>query len=265
MSISRGRYTFHSRAGPLAQITNEGLTATRKNPLSDFNNAVLIGVQPLEDGRMFEVRIEDKIPSWSGSIAIGCTTSRPETVSLPNSLSGFGQDSWILHGSAIVKHGRQRINDYGRDIESLDIGDAVGVARVGRKLKFYVNGIDQGTAEENLPPVVYAMVDLYGKCTQVSIVPPGKLYSNIFTNFLISFVIEFVKIVYNYYTKLIMFVQSHKGVGLVLCLKVHYNFIDIVVNWSKYHPMARQQEGRSKYLLLVKNLLTCGSVLAKVA
>ena len=85
-----------------------------------------------------------------------------------------------MHGCALVKHGRQRINDYGRDIESLDIGDAVGIARMGRKLKFYVNGTDQGTAEDNLPPVVYPMVDLYGKCTQISIVLPGKLYSNIF-------------------------------------------------------------------------------------
>ena len=180
MSIARGRYSFHSHAGPLAQITNEGVTATRKNPLSDFNNAVLIGAQSLEDGKMFEVRIEEKVTSWSGSIAIGCTTSRPEAVSLPNSLSGFGQDSWIMHGCALVKHGRQRINDYGCDIESLDIGDAVGIARMGRKLKFYVNGTDQGTAEDNLPPVVYPMVDLYGKCTQISVVLPGKLYSNIF-------------------------------------------------------------------------------------
>ena len=96
-----------------------------------------------------------------------------------------------MHGSALVKHGRQRINDYGRDIESLDIGDAVGIARVGRKLKFYVNGKDQGTAEDNLPPVVYPMVDLYGKCTQVCIVSPGKLYSNIFVKFrLFIFVVE---------------------------------------------------------------------------
>ena len=186
MAIARGRYSFHSHAGPLAQITNEGVTAkvtaTRKNPDPvniDFNNAVLIGAQPLEDGKMFEIRIEEKVTSWSehGSIAIGCTTARPEVVSLPNSLSGFGQDSWIMQGCALVKHGRQRINDYGRDIESLDIGDTVGIARIGRNLKFYVNGKDQGTAEDNLPPVVYPMVDLHGKCTQISIVLPSKLCS----------------------------------------------------------------------------------------
>ena len=174
MTTARGQYSFHSHAGPLAQITNEGVTATRKNPLSDFNNAVLIGAQPLEDGKMFEVRIEEKVASWSGSIAIGCTTSRPEAVSLPESLSGFRQDSWTMLGST-VKHGRQPIKDYGYDINSLDIGDTVGIARIGRKLKFYVNGTDQGTAEDNLPTVVYPMVDLYGKCTQISIVLPGEL------------------------------------------------------------------------------------------
>ena len=85
-------------------------------------------------------------------------------------------------GSALVKHGRQRIKDYGYDINSLDVGDAVGIARIRGKLKFYVNGTDQGTAEDNLPPVVYPIVDLYGKCTQISIVlpVPGKLYSNVF-------------------------------------------------------------------------------------
>ena len=173
MSVAKGKYNFHSRAGPLAQITNGGLTAARKNPLSDFNNAVLIGSQPLEDGKMFEVRIDSKVTSWSGSIAVGCTTAKPEAVSLPCSLSGFGQDSWLMQGSAIVKHGRQRVSDYGRDIELLDIGDTVGMVRVGCNLNFFVNGKDQGTAESNLPPTVYPMVDLYGKCTQITISSPG--------------------------------------------------------------------------------------------
>ena len=184
MSIPRGRYSFHSHAAPLAQITNEGLTATRKDPLRIFFKAVLIGAQPLQDGKMFEVRIEKTVDKWVRSIIIGCTTCRPESVLLPETLCGlkpsvgFVQHSWIyLNSSMLVKH---RLNPgtplrYGGDIESLDIGDTVGIARVGRKLKFYINGSDQGTAEDNLPPVVYPMVDVYARCTQVSIVSPGKL------------------------------------------------------------------------------------------
>lgn len=36
----------------------------------------------------------------------------------------------------------------------------------------YINGESQGVAAEGLPPLVYALVDLYGKCVQVSIVNP---------------------------------------------------------------------------------------------
>lgn len=37
---------------------------------------------------------------------------------------------------------------------------------------FYVNGESQGVAAEGLPNVVYAVVDLYGKCVQVSVTSP---------------------------------------------------------------------------------------------
>ena len=182
MPVIRERYSFHSRAGQLAQITNDGVTARRKESHINLDGAVLIGAQPLKDGKMFEVLIEEKVTRGlkliGRSIAIGCTTSRPEAVSLPNSLSSFRQDSWIMLGSELVKHGKRQVKNYGQDLNSMDVGDTVGIARIGRQLKFYVNGTDQGTAEDNLPPVVYPMVDLYGKCTQISILSPGKLYSN---------------------------------------------------------------------------------------
>ena len=182
MSVTRGRYSFHSHTGRLAQITNYGVTAWRKESRVYLDRAVLIGAQPLEDGKMFEVVIEEKVTRRLGlvrrSIAIGCTTFTPEAVPLPNSLSSFSQDSWIMLGSALVKHGRRQIKNYGQDLNSLDVGDTVGIVRIGRQLKFYVNGTDQGIAEDNLPPVVYPMMDLYGKCTQISILSPGKLYSS---------------------------------------------------------------------------------------
>lgn len=36
-------------------------------------------------------------------------------------------------------------------------------------LHYYINGFDQGPAARDIPPVVYAVIDLYGKCAQVSI------------------------------------------------------------------------------------------------
>ena len=132
---------------------------------------------------MFKVRIEETIKHWAGSLIIGCTTSRPEAVLLPETLVylwTFMQNLWIFDSfSGLMKHGCNPAIPlrYGRDMKSLDysIGDMVGITRVGRKLKFYINGRDQCTAEDNLPPVVYPMVDVFANCTQVSIVSPGKL------------------------------------------------------------------------------------------
>ena len=41
-------------------------------------------------------------------------------------------------------------------------------------LHFYVNGMDQGLAASGLPGGLYAVVDLYGKCAQVSICRPSS-------------------------------------------------------------------------------------------
>jgi neuralized-like protein 4 len=38
------------------------------------------------------------------------------------------------------------------------------------ELVFYVNGVSQGVAADDLPTNIFAVVDLYGKCAQVTIV-----------------------------------------------------------------------------------------------
>jgi neuralized-like protein 4 len=39
---------------------------------------------------------------------------------------------------------------------------------------FYVNGQSQGVAAVGLPLQLYAVVDMYGKCAQVSIIQPEQ-------------------------------------------------------------------------------------------
>lgn len=40
-------------------------------------------------------------------------------------------------------------------------------------LKFFVNGECQGVAAVNLPQILYAVVDMYGKCAQVTLTAPS--------------------------------------------------------------------------------------------
>lgn len=49
-------------------------------------------------------------------------------------------------------------------------GDTVGVVRKeDGSLHFFVNGVAQGPAAWNVPPSVYAVVDLYGQAAQATI------------------------------------------------------------------------------------------------
>ena len=50
------------------------------------------------------------------------------------------------------------------------VGDRVGVKRLSNgSLIFCINGIEQGVAATNLPDQLYAVVDIYGQCSQVKL------------------------------------------------------------------------------------------------
>lgn len=75
-----------------------------------------------------------------------------------------------LHCTA-VPDGHSMIEEYGCDLDQLSEGDIVGVMRTATgMLHFFVNGVDQGTAATDVPANVYAVIDMYGKCAQVSII-----------------------------------------------------------------------------------------------
>lgn len=125
----------------------------------------------------------------------------PENLELPASATELKQGCWILSGTSVLQDGRSSGDEaYGTDLDKLNEGDVVGVMRTDKvnnlfgnklfasivgnldryvdnvnlqgELKFFINGKTQGVAAKNIPEKVYAIVDLYGRCAQVSIIPP---------------------------------------------------------------------------------------------
>lgn len=47
------------------------------------------------------------------------------------------------------------------------------------RLHLYIDGLDQGVAASDLPSYVYAVIDLYGQCEQVSIIGPSAEAMNL--------------------------------------------------------------------------------------
>lgn len=60
---------------------------------------------------------------------------------------------------------------YGAHLENLRNNSTVGLLiDEDCCLHLYINGVDQGIAATDLPATVYAVVDLYGQCEQISII-----------------------------------------------------------------------------------------------
>lgn len=113
-----------------------------------------------------------QVNSWSGSIEIGVTALDPAHLDFPSSATGLKGGSWIVSGCSVLRDGRSILEEYGQDLDQLGEGDCVGVQRTATgELRLWVNGTDCGVAATGLPPRVWAVVDLYGKCTQITVVP----------------------------------------------------------------------------------------------
>uniref|UniRef100_A0A671PAR1 Neuralized-like protein 4 n=1 Tax=Sinocyclocheilus anshuiensis TaxID=1608454 RepID=A0A671PAR1_9TELE len=161
---------FHQLHGTNAVITNGGRTALRQNCRSEFNDAIVISNRCLRDGELFEIVIQKMVDRWSGSIEAGVTAIRPEELEFPNTMTDIDYDTWMLSGTAIMQDGNTMRNNYGCDLDSLTTGSRIGMMRKATgDLHYFINGLDQGVACTGLPPEVYAVIDLYGQCVQVSI------------------------------------------------------------------------------------------------
>lgn len=76
----------------------------------------------------------------------------------------------MLSGSSVMINGKTIKSNYSCDLDTLTSGVKLGVMRSSDKsLEFYKNGVAQGVACVVPHNNIYAVVDLYGQCAQVSI------------------------------------------------------------------------------------------------
>ena len=170
---------FHRRHGSLIFLSNENRSARRRSSAAEFNNGLIFSKRFLRNMEIFEVRLDRKIGNWSGSWAIGVTTGDPSVMEIPSSSTGLKNGSWIMSGKSILKDGSSILEDYGKDLDELEEGERIGVQRQDDcSLHFYVNGKDLGVAATDIPSTVFAVVDLYGKCVEISIYKPYNPYVN---------------------------------------------------------------------------------------
>lgn len=98
------------------------------------------------------------------------TAVRPDDIELPGTATDLCRDTWMLSGSSVMENGNTIKSSYPFDLDSLVSGVRIGVMRSADKtLEFYRDGVGQGAACTVPHGNVYAVVDLYGQCAQISI------------------------------------------------------------------------------------------------
>ncbi|KOC67724.1 Neuralized-like protein 4 [Habropoda laboriosa] len=172
------RLMFHSFCGSHVEVINNGRTAHRSNIIDDFNNGVVLTSRPLKPNELFEVRLDKIVTKWAGSIEIGVTTHSPTELEFPFTMTNVRSGTWMMTENGVLHNGTTIIDQYGQNLDRLQVGDRVGVMRKDNAtLHFYVNGADQGAAAMNVPERVYGVIDLYGQAAQATIVDNTDLYS----------------------------------------------------------------------------------------
>lgn len=80
-----------------------------------------------------------------------------------------------MTGNGVMHNGITVIEQYGQNLDRLQVGDRVGVVRKDDgTLHFWVNGVDQGPAATNVPERVFGVIDLYGQAAQASIIDTSE-------------------------------------------------------------------------------------------
>lgn len=68
----------------------------------------------------------------------------------------------MMTGNGVMHNGITVLEQYGQNLDRLQVGDRVGVVRKDDgTLHFWVNGVDQGPAATNVPDRVYGVI---GEC-----------------------------------------------------------------------------------------------------
>ena len=180
------QFGFHPIHSDMINISKYGLGADRINP-ADVYGCVVYGAKALRGTTEFEVEITSHDgTNWDGTLKLGVMQYKAGSKIKLNDIPQYspGTPNYCMccsdhtenmlvgySGPTELKYGFTNLND-------LREGDRLGL-RVSHDgvLTFFVNGKSQGVAAQGVYQEgydLYAVVDVYGRCTAVRITRASK-------------------------------------------------------------------------------------------
>lgn len=166
-------------------ITEDGLSARKKDPAQFYAYGVVYGEKPLSGVAEFELEIVRYGSGWSGTVKIGLVRvieDKELTVSDVPRYSPDAQGYCVWCADKLynnLQDGKSECSYGSKNLDSLRAGSRVGL-RVDSNgsLIFLVDGHSQGVASENIISKgykLYVVVDHYANCIETRITRAGEL------------------------------------------------------------------------------------------
>ncbi|GIY24363.1 hypothetical protein CEXT_418811 [Caerostris extrusa] len=160
-------FSFYSVRGTNISLDYFGVLATRTR---DYDHGLVFSLKYLKKDHLYEVHVYTTNTIWGGTLRFGVTTYEPENqTDLPSSALGLTDcDTWLILDSHLYKNGEVLKRNYALYLPHVTAGDSVGIKIFNdNSLHFFINGVDLGVAELNMPEKLRMVADIYGSVESV--------------------------------------------------------------------------------------------------
>ncbi|CAG2213549.1 unnamed protein product [Mytilus edulis] len=125
---------------------------------------------------LVEIKVDKLNACWSCSLVVGVLGFTPDRFNFPVSAIGIKKSCIVVQGDSVYSCGVKVKGKYGPNLDQLKIGQTVGLLIDNDFcLHLYIDNMDQGVAARDIPYPCYGIIDLYGQCEQVSVVPTERV------------------------------------------------------------------------------------------
>ena len=68
---------------------------------------------------VFAVRLDKLVGKWSGSIEIGVTLHKPQSIVMPSTMTNVQSGTWMMSGNGVMHNGVTVMDDCGQSLDRL--------------------------------------------------------------------------------------------------------------------------------------------------
>ena len=90
--------------------------------MDNYNNAVVLSSKPLKEDELFEVRLDNKVVRWYGTLEIGATENSPAQLNFPVNMKDCRQKTTFMWTGNKIQNNGEDMTTVSKDLTDLRVG-----------------------------------------------------------------------------------------------------------------------------------------------